>query len=100
MSAGGDLSGRRSGDHFGLEYVVERLVKAVDDFGDKIDAMASKAEVGILFAKLEEKADTTMLDKIDARLTRIERNQLPPWTMALFGILATIALAIIEHTWK
>lgn len=85
---------------FGLEYVVDRLVKSVDQLGDKIEAMASKTEVAMLFAKLEEKADSAALVIIDQRLTRIERNQLPPWFVGVLAIVATVAVAIALHYWK
>lgn len=81
---------------FGLEYVVDRLVKSVDQLGDKIEAMASKAEVAMLFAKLDEKADSAALAEIDKRLTRIERNQLPPWTVGAIIVVVTVGL----HFWK
>lgn len=85
---------------FGLEYVVERLVKSVDLLGAKIEAMATKGEVAMLFAKLDEKADSAALAVIDTRLTRIERNQLPPWFVGVLAIVATVVVAIALHYWK
>lgn len=91
-----DVPGRRSGDHFGIDYVVDRLTKAVDDLGASIIAMATKAEVAAMLLKIDEKADLADFEKIDQRLTRIERNQLPPWVLGLGVIVVTIAL----HFWK
>lgn len=96
MSADADMPGRRAGDQFGIEYVVNRLTKAVDDLGESIIAMATKAEVAAILLKLDGKADTVDYEKIDARLTRIERNQLPPWVLGVAVIVVTITL----HFWK
>ena len=104
MSTPADLPQRRAEDHFGIGYVVERLERAVENLSKKIDAMATKGETGLLFAKMDEKADRDdtdrALEKIDKRLTSIERNQLPPWTIGVAAIAATIILAVVSHFWK
>lgn len=91
---------RREGDHFGVNYVIDRLEKAVENLGNKIDAMATKVEVGIAFTKIDQKADAADLEKIDTRLIRIERNQLPPWSIGVATICVTVGLAVVLHFWK
>ncbi len=96
----GDGQHRRIEDHFGMGYVIERTVKAVDDLVSRIESLASKSDVALLFSRVDEKADhietQTALEKIDLRLTRIERNQLPPWVIGVGGIAVAVAL----HFWK
>jgi hypothetical protein len=87
-------------DQFGIAYVVNQLTKAVDRLTDKVDAMATKGELAVLFARMEEKADKEEFKNIDRRLTRIERNQLPPWTIPSTAIIVTIVLSIVFHFWK
>jgi hypothetical protein len=99
MSAG-EVPTRRAEDHFGMAYVIERTVKAVDELVDRIETLALKSDVALLFSRVDEKADKEstekVLEKIDRRLTRIERNQLPPWVLGVGVIVVTVVL----HFWK
>jgi hypothetical protein len=83
-----------------MTYVIERTVKAVDELVDRIETLALKSDVALLFARVDEKADKAstekVLEKIDERLSRIERNQLPPWVMGLGLIVVTVALHFLK----
>jgi hypothetical protein len=113
-----DPVGRRLTDEFGVSYVLKELTRKVDDVGSTMNAMATKAEVAFLSARVDDmvkrpelterwrndeahrQTTDAKLDKIDARLTTIERNQLPPWFLSLLGIVVAFIVAVVSHYWK